>query len=57
MVNEETQTEPMKVNLGDLSNIELMKLMNLLNEYQKIQIRPFNWSQNYMMGGMEQVRR
>lgn len=42
----------MKINLGDLSNIELIKLINLLNEYQKIQIIPFNKSHNYMIGGI-----
>jgi hypothetical protein len=47
----------MKISLGDLSSIELIKLMNLLNEYEKITIRPFSWSQNFMMGVMEQVRR
>lgn len=31
MVNEEVQTDPVKVNLTDLSSLELVKLMNLLN--------------------------
>lgn len=32
------QTDPMQLSLCDLSNVELMKLMNLLNECQKIQL-------------------
>ena len=40
------QTEPMKVSLGDLSNGELIRLMNLLSEYQKMQFPFQNWPQS-----------
>lgn len=43
MVAQGVQTEPTKITLGDLSNGELIRLMNLLNEYQKLQFPFQNW--------------
>lgn len=40
------QTEPTKVSLGDLSNGEIIRLMNLLNQYQKMQFPFQNWPQS-----------
>jgi hypothetical protein len=31
------QTEPFKIELTDLGNIELLRLMNLLNQYYRTQ--------------------
>lgn len=40
------QTEPIKVSLGDLSNSDIIRLMNLLGEYQKMQFPFHNWPQS-----------
>ena len=37
------QTEPIAVNLRDLSSIDLIRLMNILDEYQKMQLPFQNW--------------
>lgn len=39
----EVQTDPLAISLRDLSSEEILKLMNLLFEYQKIQIPITMW--------------
>jgi hypothetical protein len=37
------QTDPLSLSLADLSSAEVLKLMNLLYEYQKVQLPMTMW--------------